>query len=87
MNAKTPETLNTVRRALKRASGVLRGYEKVSGNTVRSYSGKVETLTDVLTDLRHYAEKHNLDFYSILDLSYRHYLAEKHGADFARREP
>lgn len=34
-------------------------------------------LTDVLTNLRHFADRYEVDFYAQLDRSYQHYLAEK----------
>ena len=34
-------------------------------------------ITDLLTDLRHYADSHGVDFHKVLDMSYQHYLAEK----------
>lgn len=34
-------------------------------------------MVDLLTDLRHWADMKDLDFYACLDTSYAHYLAEK----------
>lgn len=67
-----PTNFSAVRRALRRASRVLAVYPKASGNI---------RLTDVLTDLRHYAERHGLDFQKILDRSYLHYSCERRGYD------
>lgn len=36
-----------------------------------------DTVTDFLTDLRHYCERHELDVYALLDCSYNRYLAER----------
>lgn len=38
-----------------------------------------ESLTDLLTDLRHYTTERGVDFHKALDMSYQHYLAEKAG--------
>ena len=32
---------------------------------------------DLLTDLRHYCDAKDLDFYALIDSSYSHYLAER----------
>ena len=34
-------------------------------------------LVDVLTNLRHYAERYNIEFHEQLDRSYEHYLHER----------
>lgn len=36
-----------------------------------------ENLTDLLANLRHYADAHELDFHRCLDASYQHYSAER----------
>lgn len=38
-----------------------------------------EAVVDLLTNLRHYADAHSVDFFAALDTSYQHYLAEKKG--------
>ena len=41
------------------------------------FNDDMESITDLLTDLRHYADARKIDFYKALDMSYQHYLAEK----------
>ena len=41
------------------------------------YERTQEALTDMLTNLRHYADAHGLNFFKALDVSYLHYLQEK----------
>lgn len=40
-----------------------------------------DTLTDFLTDLRHWADAHGFDLHDRLNMSYQHYVAEKRGED------
>ena len=43
--------------------------------------GPEENVTDVLTDLRHYCDKHKLDFAKCDRMAYQHYLAERNGRE------
>lgn len=58
------------------AEKALEAYAKSIG---RNYHTGKENLTDILADLRHYADVCGLNFHEALDASYDHYLAEKKG--------
>lgn len=42
-------------------------------------SGTEEAVIDLLTDLRHYADQHDLDFTTLVRLSKSHHMAEENG--------
>lgn len=53
------------------ALGAYRAYTGDSGTTLD------EDVTDLLTDLRHFCDRHGLDFPTLNHIAYEHYLAER----------
>ena len=62
----------------ERADQALRLYAEIEGS--EAYEDDAESLLcDLLTDLRHWADENDIDFYGRLNLSYAHYVAERKG--------
>lgn len=53
--------------------------EKISALILPAYDqhDKRASAVDALTDLRHFCDKHAIDFHGCLATSYQHYLEEK----------
>ncbi len=66
--------------------GRVRAAEKAirAGNASFDERDVRSNAADLLTDLRHYCDAKDIDFAAVLDTSYEHYLAEKHGEDSLR---
>jgi hypothetical protein len=66
--------------ALLRAAQTINRIRKSFDRYAPSNSSPTEAITDLLTDIRHYSDRYNVDFFACLDTSYRHYLEERKGA-------
>lgn len=58
------------------ASTALEVYRDAKGLAEATLLSKAETLTDLLTDLRHYAAAERIDFQAAVDMSEFHYEEE-----------
>jgi hypothetical protein len=68
------------RRNARRVATVTRMMKSRGPNGWDPY-GMQHNLTDMLADMRHWADSKGLDFHAALDSSSQHYLAEKNGDD------
>jgi hypothetical protein len=58
------------------ARGVVRANAMIRGGGNNDPHDRFTTLADALCDLRHWADRHGVDFHEALDKSYKHYVAE-----------
>lgn len=68
-----------VTRCRNHASRVINKFKQVQGfdSDAPVHEALTDLLVDLLTDLRHWADMEEIEFYGALDLSYIHYSAEK----------
>lgn len=66
-----------------RIERLAKDYEEMTGNELEE--GRQSFLAAMLADIRHWCDKHNVDFHGACDLSYSHYLEERTQSDAALR--